>query len=360
MRSKLRKVISIVLILGGIGVIMAFSLIKRNDICGGVELNVLGDKANKFVTKDNVEELLNSLYVIRPGQTKTNEINTERLEALIKANPYVNDANCYFSQSGKLVVDVKPKQPVIRVFNGSDISYYLDNNGRIIPLSNSFVADVPLFTIEKLEATLEGQQLKGKMIGLGNIIANDTLWNNATEQIAVTNDGQFSLFTNITNQTIKFGDTSDALGKFAKLTYFYKEVLPKGRWDKYKLIDLSYKNQIVAENNFGVVNNTNSIDASSRKAPSAIPVVKKSISSSMAVAAPKKNIIKAKPIVKQSSKTEAKKSVQKETLKIAKPVAPKPKVVVKKDEQKKGTVNKPKANKPEAKKAVEKKPNTSK
>lgn len=248
MKKKIISIFFIVLALAGVGAIMAFSFIKKDNICSGVELKVIGDEENTFVSKSDIEDLLNSLYVIRPGQTKTSEINTQKLEALIKANPYVTDANCYFVQSGKLIVDVEPKQPVIRVFNGENISYYLQEDGRIIPLSPNYVADVPMFTIDKLEANITAQQLKQKMLYLGKIIAKDELWNAATSEIHVSDKGEFTMFTSIANHEINLGDTSQIDSKLARLKYFYQDVLPKRGWDKYSSIDLRYNSQIVATN----------------------------------------------------------------------------------------------------------------
>jgi cell division protein FtsQ len=248
MKKKILSIFFIVLAIGGAGAIMAFSFIKKDNICSGVELKVIGDEKNGFVSKTDVEDLLNSLYVIRPGQTKTSEINTQKLEALIKANPYVTDANCYFVQSGKLMVDVEPKEPIIRVFNGENISYYLQDDGRIIPLSPNYVADVPVFTIDKLEATIAGQALKQKMLYVGKLLTKDELWNLATSEIHATNDGQFTMFSNIASHSIYLGDTSKMESKLDRLKYFYQEVLPKRGWDKYSALDLRYNGQIVATN----------------------------------------------------------------------------------------------------------------
>jgi cell division protein FtsQ len=49
------------------------------------------------------------------------------------------------------------------------------------------------------------------------------------------------------NQVIVFGDAEDAAEKFSKLKLFYKKVITTTGWNRYSVINLQYKNQVVAK-----------------------------------------------------------------------------------------------------------------
>jgi cell division protein FtsQ len=65
------------------------------------------------------------------------------------------------------------------------------------------------------------------------------------EQIYLNDEKEFELIPKIGNNTILFGDTEDMKEKFEKLIVFYRKGLNTIGWNKYKFINLKFKNQIV-------------------------------------------------------------------------------------------------------------------
>ena len=78
-------------------------------------------------------------------------------------------------------------------------------------------------------------------------IIHNTLWKAQIEQIYVDKSGLIYLIPKIGNHTIVIGDATNLDEKFSKLIAFYKNGLGTFGWDKYKTIDLRFKNQIVAK-----------------------------------------------------------------------------------------------------------------
>ena len=65
-------------------------------------------------------------------------------------------------------------------------------------------------------------------------------------QIDITPQRLFEMIPKIGNQLIVFGDATDVDAKLQKLKLFYKEVVVKAGWNKYSVINVQYKNQVVA------------------------------------------------------------------------------------------------------------------
>ena len=67
------------------------------------------------------------------------------------------------------------------------------------------------------------------------------------EQVDITAQRTFEMIPKIGNQLIVFGDATDTETKLGKLKLFYKEIMVKAGWDHYSVINLQYKNQVVAK-----------------------------------------------------------------------------------------------------------------
>jgi cell division protein FtsQ len=67
------------------------------------------------------------------------------------------------------------------------------------------------------------------------------------EQVDITPQRMFEMFPKIGNQLIVFGDATDVDTKLQKLKLFYKEIMVKAGWNNYSVINVQYKNQVIAK-----------------------------------------------------------------------------------------------------------------
>lgn len=65
------------------------------------------------------------------------------------------------------------------------------------------------------------------------------------EQVHVSQNGDIILIPKIGGQQILFGSYKKAEEKLERLKIFYDQALPHEGWDKYRLIDIRFNNQIV-------------------------------------------------------------------------------------------------------------------
>ena len=69
------------------------------------------------------------------------------------------------------------------------------------------------------------------------------------EQIYVEKNGEFQLIPKFNDQVIIFGTTENIKDKFARLLIFYKQGLSITGWNRYNMINIKYKNQVVCSKN---------------------------------------------------------------------------------------------------------------
>ncbi|MBK9017301.1 MAG: hypothetical protein IPM82_26400 [Saprospiraceae bacterium] len=83
---------------------------------------------------------------------------------------------------------------------------------------------------------------------LTNFILSDPLWKAMFEQVHINAKDEFVLVPIVGDQSIILGKwDTDVEAKFKKLRAFYEEGFSREGWQKYKTIDLRFRNQVVCE-----------------------------------------------------------------------------------------------------------------
>ena len=236
-------------------------------ICTEVNINILELHDHSFVEKSDVMQTIRDKFGGLEGKT-LHSINISLLENIINNNPFVSHAEVFSTIDGKLNIEVIPRNPIVRVVNFYNESFYIDDEGVYMPLSDKYSAAVPFangFIYDKEAGhkvrTVEKNEISDtsfhpltieKVYMLADYIRHHEFWNDQVQQVFVNADGDLELIPRVGNHTIILGDVTAGQNgekelneKFKKLFLFYKEGLSKQGWDKYSAINLKYKDQVV-------------------------------------------------------------------------------------------------------------------
>ena len=217
-------------------IIIAF-LQRRDLVCEHIIVQIENRDNYSFIKAENIASFLNNNGIKCVG-LKTSEINLLEVENTVKKIKVVRDAVCYFNMKGDLYVKVWQRIPQYRVKSLSG-DYFVDDNREIFPANSSTVAYVPLIT-GKLSTDFATNQL----FDLISFIENDRFLATAFTQITV-NDERVSLIPRVGNFVVVLGDIDNFESKFTKYKTFIKKVYKYKEWNKYSVISLEYKNQVV-------------------------------------------------------------------------------------------------------------------
>ena len=217
-------------------IIIAF-LQRRDLVCEHIIVQVENRDNYSFIKAENIASFLNNNGIKCVG-LKTSEINLLEVENTVKKIKVVRDAVCYFNMKGDLYVKVWQRIPKYRVKSLSG-DYFVDDNREIFPANSSTVAYVPLIT-GKLSTDFATNQL----FDLISFIENDRFLATAFTQITV-NDERVSLIPRVGNFVVVLGDVDNFESKLTKYKTFIKKVYKYKEWNKYSVISLEYKNQVV-------------------------------------------------------------------------------------------------------------------
>ncbi|MDR3269109.1 MAG: cell division protein FtsQ/DivIB [Tannerella sp.] len=200
---------------------------------------VIKDSVNKpFLHEKDIVALLKSARLY-PVEQPLNRINTDTIERALAKNQLIETAHVYKTPSGNVKIEIVQKTPVLRVFNARE-SYYVDDRGDVMPADYRYATYLPVASgnIEKSLATAE-------LFGFALFLQKHDFWNNQIEQIYVHPNKEVELIPRVGDYRIILGNFEDFREKMNNLQLFYEQAIPKTGWEKYNVINLKYKNQIV-------------------------------------------------------------------------------------------------------------------
>ncbi len=221
-------------------VILAFVAVDKHGIvCREIHSEICDSVANRFVSADEVRALVLEKYPGILGRA-ADGINTEGMELFFEKHPAINNCEVFYTLGGVLHVEVEQKEPILRVFNGSGKSYYLDRDGLIMPLSSKHTAHVLV-----ANGHINRLSKKDDLFDLALFIINDSFWRSQIEQIYVDSRGEFILAPRVGDHIIEFGGAENMSVKFRNLKALYQTGWDVREWNMYKKVSLKYNGQIV-------------------------------------------------------------------------------------------------------------------
>ena len=279
------EIFSWIALLGGVTALVGFTQKQQgSQSLSSISINIDKPATSRFVTSEDIKALYSNLGYQFENQNLS-AIDINQLETLLKNNSSVETAQVYYSISGKLIVEIKERTPIIRLYNTQNESFYLDKFGSLMPLSNKYAArvliangtiNIPFATVHQLEhlegrlnklfrkknttavqntelitrLKLEEENLTGasqlkELFDLARFINDDKFWNSQISQLFINENNDVEMIPRVGNHNIVLGEAKQLEEKFAKLLIFYKKGLNNTGWNNYSTINLKYKNQVV-------------------------------------------------------------------------------------------------------------------
>jgi len=211
--------------------------------CAAVELIVKkGNDASLFVDEKDIEQMLKNANVYPKGMLMKN-VDTEKIEDIIRKNEFIAQVECYKSANGKLCVTVEQRIPVIFVIPDGKDGYFVDAHGNIIPNHNTAT------NLVVASGNIDEKYASKSLAEFGQFLQTDDFWNNQIEQIYVMKDRKgkhvVELVPRVGDQIIYLGALEDYQKKLGKLKTFYEKAVGTVGWRKYARVNLEYGNQII-------------------------------------------------------------------------------------------------------------------
>ena len=233
---------------GTVVLLVAAAQNQNGKLCKDVVVTIKGVDGTEYVSK---KQILQTISGGRPDLMQGQLIKTfdlQQLEELLETNLWIRNAELFFDNNDVLHADITEREPVARVFRVDGESFYIDDMGDQLPITNDQIARVPVFTSYPNESTYGKQKdsvLQQQVKEMGHFILKNDFWMAQVDQVNI-NNYEFELIPKLGNHVILFGDGNKIEPKFNRLLLFYKKIMNKTGWNYYSSLDVRYNKQLVA------------------------------------------------------------------------------------------------------------------
>ncbi|PIF02434.1 MAG: hypothetical protein CR996_00020 [Draconibacterium sp.] len=244
---KVVKIIGLILFVTLVAITLSFTLKKqRNVVCQEINVHL---SENEVINLDieKIKSIINKADKTLKNK-RLSDIKTNKLEDEIEKNPAILNAEVFTVRlkeksdfKGVLSVKVKHRRPIVRIMSSGG-NYFMDKEGAKIPISTDYTAQVLVVTgfFDKNYATQ-------KLLPLINYIEKSEFWKAQIEQIHIDKQKNIEITPLVGNHFIHLGKIDNFSTKLRNMEAFYKQIMTKNNWNKYKYINLEYKNQVIAK-----------------------------------------------------------------------------------------------------------------
>jgi cell division protein FtsQ len=258
--KKLRKYRRIFYLLGAISAIILSFIMRsnyRNAICADIVVVVIDSSQNKYVSRSTIVEHL-ALYENEIVGNRFKNIDLADLKDNISNIQFIKEIDLYRVENEKIEIRLTQRNPIVRVYDIENNSFYIDEEGYFLPISKHYASYVPIFngSIMPLDSMTFVNNFNVFDIGLdseiymdifklSHILRDNDFSRYVIDQVYVAENQEFEMISKIGNFLIIFGSSQDALIKLRNLEAYIRNGAPQLGWERYSAINLKYTNQIV-------------------------------------------------------------------------------------------------------------------
>lgn len=223
--------------------------VRQHETCKGISFEIDNGEENYFIDEQDLKKELTHQQANLIGKRMV-EIDFKKVERNIDKNLFVEKAMIYKSNTGNVVIEVQPKNPIVRVWANNGMNYYVSDKWKWMPTSGKYTKKVLMITGDITDVTgaknpkdsAFNQQLKM----ISEFIVKDPFWSGLIDQVHVANGKKICLITSVFEPYIIFGSVDQQMeNKFKKIEVFLKKCLPVIQANNYESLDISFKNQVI-------------------------------------------------------------------------------------------------------------------
>lgn len=266
--TKIRKIAILcgwIILVAALFVLAGFVEVEQKAIlCKEIRVNIDYQEGDIFLSPEEINTAVNVLYDGQITGKPLKEISLEQIRERLSENPYIVSSQVYTTVDGSLILNIQQYKPILRVFNSRGQSYYISTEGTMLPLSDNYIARVPIATglisdaysisknliPGKLDWDEADQNLTTlqKLYLMARYLEYNDFFRAQVDQIYVNRERELELIPKVGDHLILFGGVNNLEEKFDKLMAFYREGLRTNGWSKYSILNIKYKNQVICSN----------------------------------------------------------------------------------------------------------------
>ena len=199
------------------------------------EIKFLGED-NLYITHETVSKLL-----IQNQQGVTDKakeiIDLNQLEMALNSNQMIKNAEVFLSIEGTLTAEIEQKRPIARV--NSTTSFYIDDEGGVMPLSNNYTARVPLVT------GLINKNNINSAFQFARVVDSDDFLKKQVVEIIQNQNGTVDFKIRKAEVLVRLGSLDQLEKKINNFKAFYQKAVKDNILNNYSILNLKFDEQVI-------------------------------------------------------------------------------------------------------------------
>lgn len=240
--KALRYILVISVLLFCVGYLIAsLTILNRkpdHHVCGAVTVEYKSKVDVHHVDRKEVIALLKTGKVYPVGK-QLKDINTAKMEQALRKHSFIEEAECYITSGGNVMIEVYERTPLLHVLSSKGEDYYIDKDGYI------FAAGMEAIYLPVVTGEVTRDFAKKTLPHLAQLLHASPFWSAQVAQIHVTPKQELELVPRVGEHTLFLGKAENLEEKLRKLEDFYTHALPTVGWNKYGRINIEFDNQII-------------------------------------------------------------------------------------------------------------------
>lgn len=226
-------------------------------LCRSIVVTIADTLDYQFVSANQIVDLINSRSDSILGRP-VNEISIEKIEDRILSLHELREAEIYIDIEGNLNIYIDQRNPILRVIPNQGGDYFLDDEGVIFKKNTIYS---PRLHVAGGDISISRKMLEGVSIfdttihqtvlrdlsELVTFINGDEFWSAQIDQMYVDDKNCIEMISRLGDHTIKLGTIENFEEKMRNLGALYEQVMPIVGWNRYSVIDLGYKDQVICK-----------------------------------------------------------------------------------------------------------------
>ena len=221
---------------------------KEEKKCTNIDVELVGETTVAlFMDEKDILAFIHEKG-IRPGMP-IGAVNLNELEKSLQSIKWINHAELFLDNQQSLQIKIEQRSPIARVFTASGASFYIDKEGRRLPLKQLTVLRLPVFTgfpSDQEKMSSPDSLLLDDVLHFTKAIQKDSFFMAQIAQINIEPNGDFEMVPSLGDHIVLMGAAENVEDKLNRLYSFYKQVWVNSGINAYQVLDCRFDHQIVA------------------------------------------------------------------------------------------------------------------
>ena len=210
---------------------------KDNNKCKEVAINISNNRLGT-ITNDDIVAMLQEegLY---PQDKVMDSINCHDIENFINDMTLVKECQVYKTNGKRVKVDIICREPVLKVYDNSGNTYYVDIEGEKI-----YDIKKPLL-LPVASGEIDDSMIEKELLSVVSAIAYDKFWMAQIEQIYFNDKKEAIITPRMGSHVIELGNVRNIEEKLENIKVFYTKGLNIVGWNKYSKLNIKISNKVI-------------------------------------------------------------------------------------------------------------------